>query len=746
MTEFSPNAPTANPTFYRTYSRRKEDGTRETWNEVVDRVSNWIARVGKLSNSEQELVRKYFNEQKSFASGRDLWVGGTEWIEKPENWPGAYNCNSTEISDPRAFGLLMGLAMMGVGTGAVLTEDAISQLPVVGARFGSIEISQLGTLDEGQPNTSVTKSESGAVYIVVGDSRQGWVDAYQHLIDIAFSASEDEVNFIIDLSQVRKSGSKLKGFGGTANPVALPETFSKVFKLLKGAYGRKLDALECCLLVDYAAEAVVAGNVRRSAGMRQGSPGSALENCKAGLWTEVDGKWLLDPAKGALRMANHTIVYNKKPSYEVVLSSVEQQYYSGEGAIQYAPEAIKRSNADNPYWELGDEPKNVKFDRSRRFGLNPCGEIAMHNNFCNLSEVHLSTLLDATDREVEEAFTAAALIVCSHLQRNFVEERYKRSRDLDPIVAVCITGLFDFFAHRLGADWVAWMMSGRQDCHLSRALVIRERGYLSMFRGYVNKAVTTYCIKHGIRRPNRTTAVQPSGTKSLITNSCPGWHPPKGQYFIRRITFGREDPVAMACIDYGYKVVPNTNTTKPDGGLYDDIWDPNVEEWLVEIPVKTHFADVPGIGQVDLSKMPIEGQFGLAMQVQNYYVEHNLSSTLEFTKEEIPTLAKLIHDAMGNGYVSAALLARPESHHTFPRMPFEVISKEEYETLNHAAEKYREATGNHDFHALLQKYDSADLEIVPENACTSGVCEYSALMEERRDITQVAPGDMFSPV
>ena len=45
-------------------------------------------------------------------------------------------------------------------------------------------------------------------------------------------------------------------------------------------------------------------------------------------------------------MANHTRVYHSKPSRDEVLAAVTKQFYSGEGAIQFAPEAIARSNVD----------------------------------------------------------------------------------------------------------------------------------------------------------------------------------------------------------------------------------------------------------------------------------------------------------------------------------------------------------------------------------------------------------------
>ena len=122
----------------------------------------------------------------------------------------------------------------------------------------------------------------------------------------------------------------------------------KVIDLLNGAHGRQLTTVEACLLIDEAAACIVAGNIRRSAGMRQFSQAdSDAATAKLGLYTQdEDGNWRVDPRKEALRMANHTRCYHTKPDYEEVEAAVRLQFQSGEGAIQYVPEAVARANVD----------------------------------------------------------------------------------------------------------------------------------------------------------------------------------------------------------------------------------------------------------------------------------------------------------------------------------------------------------------------------------------------------------------
>ena len=110
----------------------------------------------------------------------------------------------------------------------------------------------------------------------------------------------------INLEDIRPAGESLKGFGGRANPIKLKDLYSRVASLLAKSIGRKLNTVECCLLIDEAAVTIVAGNIRRSAGMRQfASDYKEAASAKENLWSQDEnGNWRIDPEKDALRMAN----------------------------------------------------------------------------------------------------------------------------------------------------------------------------------------------------------------------------------------------------------------------------------------------------------------------------------------------------------------------------------------------------------------------------------------------------------
>ncbi len=1074
---FPTAAPAANPVFYRTYSRRgeKAEGRRETWEEVCDRTLSGIIKLGKLTDREADLLSRMQRQLKSLPSGRWLWVGGTAWADRPENFSGAYNCTSTNVVDWRAFGLMMDLAMMGCGTGAVLEPKYINQLPAIRNRLTIEMQGDIGStpVEQRQSETSVTV-EGDRVAIRVGDSRQGWVKSYQTVLELSTDERfSGEVTVTIDLSDVRPAGERLKGFGGVANPIRLPQLYERCAAILNKALGRQLNSIECCLLIDEAAACVVAGNIRRSAGMRQfDSEDELAKTAKDNLWMQdAEGNWRIDPERDALRMANHTRVFHRKPTLEECTDAVRKQYYSGEGAIQWAGEAERRAQGAGRYglnpcvtaetWiHTGDGPRQVKDligkqhstyvngelfsttpegffysgtkpvlklltkegfslrltgnhrvlkvtaqtqkaqytewvpaedlrpgDRillhnhrdltpwdgagtweegwllgnllgngslattqwndtallrywqdtqvemsqyaiqllktavgyepslpeahyhpqlehrvinstglaklAAQFGMKPgqkqmaaaleitscefhrgflcglfdadgsvqgnqekgvsvrlsqshldtlkavqrmlarlgiiavlyenrrpagyrlmpnsdrqlapyackaqhelviandnlyqfqtwvgfrephkaqkldallnggykrrfnrerfavtvaaleadgveavydctvpgpacfdanglvahnCGEIIGENFHCNLAEVHLNQLDPADFKQQEDAFTAGALSVAALLNHRFVEPRYQQSREEDPIVGVSFTGLFDFFVQAFGVEWLRWWAQGRPDTVKGLEFKEKERQYLSYWKEVVHRVVWEYCDRHGLRRPNRCTTVQPAGTKSLLTGASPGWHPPKAQRFIRRITFRKNDPVALACLDYGYSIVPSQSDKDDEGNLLNDPFDPRCTEWLVEIPVEVPWANLPGADEIEIEKFSALAQFDFYMQVQQHYTAHNTSATIELNEDEIEPLAEAIHGAIAQdqGYISAALLARFNA--PFPRLPFEKIDRATYLKLQREVQE-RQRTA--DFYAALARYDSGELVEAGPAGCDSDKC------------------------
>ena len=409
-----------------------------------------------------------------------------------------------------------------------------------------------------------------------------------------------------------------------------------------------------------------------------------------------------EPAKAA-KLAEVLGQYKRRPNRERFTATVSSVVPDG-------VEAVYDCTVPGP----------ARFDANGLVAHN-CGEILGSNFHCNLSEVHLNQLDPGNLQDQEDAFTAAALSVAVLLNHQFNEPRYQQSRLEDPIVGVSFTGLFDFFVQAFGVDWLRWWEAGRPDTMQGLEFKQKEQESLSRWKDIVHRVVWDYCDRHGLKRPNRCTTVQPAGTKSLLTGASPGWHPPKAQRFLRRITFRKNDPVAMACIDYGYSVVPSQSDKDENGNLLNDPFDPRCTEWLVEIPVEVPWANLPGADEIAIEKFTAAAQFDFYMQVQKHYTTHNTSATIEFREPELEALGECIYQAIQNdeGYISAALLARFDDLQTFPRLPFEPIDKATYEAESQKVEARR---GTADFHSALALYDAGDLIEAGPAGCDSDKC------------------------
>ena len=123
-------------TFLRTYSRKKEDGTKETWVDVFERVVNGMYSIqkdhcktnrlpwndSKAQASAKEAFDRLF-ELKWTPPGRGLWVMGTPIVNVQRNSAALQNCafvSTTEMmkSNPaKPFAFLMEASMLGVGVG-----------------------------------------------------------------------------------------------------------------------------------------------------------------------------------------------------------------------------------------------------------------------------------------------------------------------------------------------------------------------------------------------------------------------------------------------------------------------------------------------------------------------------------------------------------------------------------------------------------------------------------------------------
>ena len=121
--------------YIRSYSRKKEDGTKEQWYETIRRVVegtyslqqdhitkyNLGWRKDKAHRSAEEMYDRMFH-MKFLPPGRGLWAMGSPLVHKRGVFAALNNCSfvSTENIEQdltKPFEFMMGMSMVGVGVG-----------------------------------------------------------------------------------------------------------------------------------------------------------------------------------------------------------------------------------------------------------------------------------------------------------------------------------------------------------------------------------------------------------------------------------------------------------------------------------------------------------------------------------------------------------------------------------------------------------------------------------------------------
>lgn len=375
-----------------------EKQRRETWEETVDRLINYLKTKVPDFKNELKDIRKAVLNLEVMPSMRLLMTAG-EACERDNI--SAYNCSYLAVNNKRAFSEALYILMNGTGVGFSCERQEISHLPLI----------------------SKTIQECNDI-IVVGDSKLGWAKAFKKLLSSLWEG--DIPN--IDYSQVRPAGARLKTFGGRASgPAPLKRLFDFVIDIFKEAKGRKLTSIEVHDIMCMIGEIVVVGGVRRSALI-------SLSNLTDRRMREAKiGAWWTDNAHRGL--ANNSVAYTEKPDVETFmeewLSLVKSK--SGERGIFNRIAAQKQAN------------KWGRRDKTLSYGTNPCSEIILRDKqFCNLSEVVIRQ--DDTEKTLTEKVRIATILgtIQSTLTNfKFLSAEWQHNTQEERLLGVSLTGIMD---------------------------------------------------------------------------------------------------------------------------------------------------------------------------------------------------------------------------------------------------------------------------------------------------------------
>lgn len=420
--------------YKRTYARKTETNTTETWNETVKRVIE--GNIGKyrgtdlLDPDEEEKLLYYISNRKAMPAGRGLWFSGTE-AQKRLGGIGLNNCFFMTADDYENFSISQDLLMLGGGVGMSVEHRFVSKLPRI------------------KKGVKIVNKETNDADFIVPDSREGWVELTRKVLKSFFETGK---SFSYSTVLVRGAGEPIKGFGGTASGklplVRFIEKISGILTEREGKSIRPIDALDiiCCV-----GEMVVAGNVRRSALLVQGDCWDK-EFLKA-------KRWDLGNIPTQRAMANLSVVCD---DINDVHPSFWDTYKHGE------PFGIINRTNMQKYGRMGELKKDTAL------GVNPCSEISLNpHESCNLTEIFLPNLDGMA--EFEEAarlmYRWSKRVSCEDYHQPKTDAIVKTNRRLGIGITGCLQALELFNPEALSRAYTAIC---EEDKKYSKALGVPE--------------------------------------------------------------------------------------------------------------------------------------------------------------------------------------------------------------------------------------------------------------------------------
>lgn len=236
-------------TFLDKYSRFiRENGRRETWDETVKRVTDYLAELaGVLKEDEYKLIHDaIFNRE----VGPSMRLMSTAGIAARENSASIFNCSYLPLEGAQDFHDLTLLLGLGVGVGFSVEKHFVDS-------FGMVR--------EATGNTYTYK---------IGDDIYSWAQSVKFLVEHAMNGD----NVAFDYSLIRPAGSPLKTRGGRASgPAPLMDAHGKIQELITSRRGMKLTTIDAFDIACHVAGAIVSGGVRRCL------PSGSLVHTKGGM-------------------------------------------------------------------------------------------------------------------------------------------------------------------------------------------------------------------------------------------------------------------------------------------------------------------------------------------------------------------------------------------------------------------------------------------------------------------------------
>jgi ribonucleoside-triphosphate reductase (formate) len=613
----------------RTYNRPlDEKGTVfETWEQTVERViqhQSWlwnradIHATGVGADAELNELKQLMLERKVLMSGRTLWLGGTEVAKRRE--ASQFNCSFTNAETVYDIVDILWLLMQGCGVGF---KPIVGQLTGFKQRIEEIEVVRSERTSKGgrQENTESFDPKTGVWTISVGDSAEAWSKSIGKLVSHKFPARK----LVLDFSQIRPAGERLKGYGWiSSGDASIAKAFTAIAELLNRRTDSLLTRIDILDLVNWLGTVL---SSRRSAEIALFEYGEAE-------WQEfavAKNNWWVDNVQRA--QSNNSLLFKQKPSREELVGIFDTIVRSGgsEPGFINGQAAIKRA----PWFK----------------GVNPCAEILLGNkSFCNLTEVDVARFHGDSAglrRAVHIAARANYRQTCVNLLDGILQEAWHLNNEFLRLCGVGLTGIV-------------------------RRPDLQPYDYIELQRT-ATAAAYGMADELGTPRPKNISTIKPSGTLSKIMDTTEGVHKPLGKYVFNNVNFGKFDPLVPLCRAAGYKVIDNPSDPEAVLITFPVKWEDVPFDRFIKDGVTYEVNLESAVKQLDRYKMLMET-----------WCQQNVSATISYSVDEVDSIVDWLLENWDT-YVGVSFLFRTDPTKTakdlgYLYLPQEIVTKEKYDS------------------------------------------------------------------
>jgi ribonucleoside-diphosphate reductase alpha chain len=313
------------------------------------------------------------------------------------------------------------------------------------------------------------------------------------------------------------------------------------------------------------------------------------------------------------------------------------------------------------------------FTNNPDWGTNPCCEIALKPfQFCNLCEVNVSDVEDQDDLNARASAAAFfGTLQAGFTNFHYLREVWKTTTESEALIGVGMTGIASGNVLKLDLKEVADVVK-KVNLHLSGRIKIQLAA--------------------------RCTTIKPSGTSSIVLGTSSGIHAWHNDYYLRRIRIGKNEAL--------HDFLKNNHPEL----LEDDLLNP--KQAIIRIPQMAP----------ENSILRNENVMSLLDRIRKFNTEwvrngyrngsnaNNVSATVSIKQDDWQKVGEWMWEnkASYNG-----LSVLPFDNGNYRQAPFEDISKEVFESLEHSLKDL-------DLSKVFEADDVTDLQA--EAACAGGAC------------------------